>query len=79
MVDVVLDVLLSGRRRQLKSSGNIAQSQREQVDAVAMDMWQAYMNPPKQRHLMQHRAYKFHIAATLNEAVDQVRRRENKH
>lgn len=51
------------------------------VRAVAMDMWQPYINSTR-RHLPEADSKivfdKFHIAKHLSEAVDQVRRRENK-
>ena len=51
------------------------------VKAVAMDMWDPYVNStlnhlPDARHKIVYD--KFHIAKHLSEAVDQVRRRENK-
>lgn len=57
----------------------LPESQREQVEAVAMDMWQAFMNAAKAKAPNADIVHdKFHIAAHLNEAVDQVRRRESK-
>jgi transposase len=51
------------------------------VEAVTMDMWQPYINSTR-RHLPEADGKivfdKFHIAKHLSEAVDQVRRRENK-
>jgi transposase len=55
--------------------------EREQVESIAMDMWAAYIASvgskiPKASHKI---AYdKFHVAQHLNQAVDQVRRQENK-
>lgn len=53
--------------------------QREQVTAVALDMWKAYANAVKgllpQAVIVHDR---FHISQHLNQAVDQVRRAENK-
>jgi transposase len=58
---------------------SIPTAQRAQVKAVAMDMWTAYMNSAA-RHLPQADVVhdKFHVSKHLNEAVDQVRRGENK-
>ena len=57
----------------------LPESQLEQVEAIAMDMWQAYMNAAKAKAPNADIVHdKFHIAAHLNEAVDQVRRRESK-
>jgi len=53
--------------------------QREQVTAVALDMWKAYANAVE--HLLPQAAIvhdRFHISQHLNQAVDQVRRAENK-
>ena len=49
------------------------------VKAVAMDMWTAYMNSAA-KHVPQADVVhdKFHVAKHLNDAVDQVRRGENK-
>jgi len=58
---------------------SLPKSQREQVQAVAMDMSSAY---EEATHKMAPQAEivhdKFHVAKHLNEAVDQVRRAENK-
>jgi transposase len=55
--------------------------QKAGVQAVAMDMWDPYINSTR-RHLPEAGGKivfdKFHIAKHLSEAVDQVRRRENK-
>lgn len=53
--------------------------QREQVTAVALDMWKAFANAVGD--LMPQAAIvhdRFHISQHLNQAVDQVRRAENK-
>ena len=59
----------------------LSEEQIESVEAVAMDMWQPYINSTR-RHLTEADGKivfdKFHIAKHLSEAVDQVRRRENK-
>lgn len=59
----------------------LSQEQIESVHAVAMDMWDPYVNSTR-RHLPGAERKivfdKFHIAKHLGEAVDLVRRRENK-
>lgn len=57
----------------------LPQSQREQVEAVAIDMWPPYIKAAQVKAPQADAVHdKFHIAAHLNEAVDQVRRGENK-
>jgi transposase len=53
--------------------------QREKVQAVSTDMWQPYLASTEE-HAPQAEVVhdKFHVSKHLNEAVDQVRRRENK-
>ena len=57
----------------------IPQEQKSQVEAVAMDMWPAYINAAEtnaeQAEIVHDR---FHISKHLNEAVDKVRRQEHK-
>lgn len=57
----------------------IPEEQRDNIRAVAMDMWQAYMNSAEanaeQAEIVHDR---FHISKHLNEAVDKVRRQEHK-
>ncbi len=57
----------------------LTKEQREEVTAVALDMWKAYANAVKtilpQAMIVHDR---FHISQHLNQAVDQVRRAENK-
>ena len=59
----------------------LTDSQREGIQAVAMDMWDPYVTSTQQ-HLPDGDSKivfdKFHIAKHLGEAVDQVRRQENK-
>lgn len=57
----------------------LSNEQREQVEAVAMDMWVAYANSAEE-HVPQADIVhdRFHIAKHLGEAVDQVRRAEHK-
>ncbi len=53
--------------------------QKDQVEAVAMDMWQAYQNSVDAHAPDAEVVHdRFHIARHLNEAVDQVRRAEHK-
>lgn len=57
----------------------LTSGQREQVTAVALDMWKAYANAVGDllpQAMIVHD--KFHICQHLNQAVDQVRRAENK-
>ena len=57
----------------------LSDEQKEQIQAVSMDMWQAFMssaaeNVPNAKIVHD----RFHIVKYLNEAVDKVRRAENK-
>ncbi|WP_419649996.1 transposase [Thiolapillus sp.] len=53
--------------------------QRAQVTAVALDMWQAYANVVSQALPKADIVHdRFHISQRLNDAVDSVRRAENK-
>jgi transposase len=76
----VLDV---GRERKEESLeellNKIAQEQRDQIQAVALDMWEPFINAVEQ-HLPHADIVhdKFHIAKYLGEAVDKVRRAENR-
>ena len=60
---------------------SLNQEQIQAVEAIAMDMWDPYVNST-QKHLPGAEGKivfdKFHIAKHLSEAVDQVRRKENK-
>jgi transposase len=57
----------------------LSPQQKEQVEAVATDMWPAFVNSiesnASQAEIVHDR---FHISKHLNEAVDKVRRQENK-
>ena len=54
-------------------------AQRQQVLGVAMDMWQPYLASTRRQAPQAQIVHdKFHVSKHLNEAVDQVRRRENK-
>lgn len=53
--------------------------QRAQVQAVALDMWPAYASSAAEHVPQADRVHdRFHISKHLNEAIDQVRRREHK-
>ena len=58
---------------------DLPDQQREQIEAVAVDMWPAFANSietnAEQAEIVHDR---FHISKHLNEAVDQVRRQEHK-
>lgn len=57
----------------------LAPPQRERVLAVAVDMWEPFMNSTAQWAPKAEIVHdKFHVAKHLNEAVDRVRRHENK-
>lgn len=77
VLDVVEDRTEASARKLLKSG--LSEKQREQVEAVALDMWQAFANATTsllpQAVIVHDR---FHVSKHLNEAVDKVRRRENK-
>ena len=58
---------------------DLSKEQKEQVEAVAVDMWSAFINSvetnAEQADIVHDR---FHISKYLNEAVDKVRRQEHK-
>lgn len=58
---------------------SLPDEQKEQVEAVAADMWQAFTNSVE-NHAPQAEIVhdRFHLSKYLNEAVDQVRRQEHK-
>ena len=77
----VLDVVEERTEEACKSLIDMAltESQKEHVTAVAMDMWLAFANAVNEK--LPHAAIvhdRFHISKHLNEAVDKVRRRENR-
>ncbi|MDA1215133.1 MAG: ISL3 family transposase [Planctomycetota bacterium] len=76
----VLDVA-PGRTQEAADSlwKTLSEEQKHQVEAVAMDMWAAFINSAE-RHVPQADIVhdRFHIAKHLGEAVDQVRRAEHK-
>lgn len=57
----------------------LPEAQRRQVRAVAMDMWKPYFTATQSNAPQAEIVHdKFHISKHLNEAVDQVRRREHR-
>lgn len=57
----------------------LSEKQRGQIEAVAMDMWEPFLQATLKRAPQAAVVHdKFHIASHLNEAVDQVRRKEQK-
>lgn len=57
----------------------LSEEQQEAVTAVALDMWQAYANAVESTRPQADIVHdRFHISKHLNEAVDKVRRQENK-
>lgn len=57
----------------------LSEKQRGQIEAVAMDMWEPFLQAALKRAPQAAVVHdKFHIASHLNEAVDQVRRKEQK-
>ena len=76
----VLEVV-PGRTQEAADSlwKTLSDEQREQVEAVAVDMWAAFVNSAAE-HVPEADIVhdRFHIAKHLNEAVDQVRRAEHK-
>lgn len=76
----VLEVV-PGRDREAadKLWETLPESQREQVEAIAMDMWRAFESSAKANAPQADIVYdRFHVSKHLNEAVDKVRRKENK-
>ena len=54
-------------------------AQRESVEAVALDMWPAYMNARRKNLPLAFDVHdRFHVSKHLGEAIDSVRRAENK-
>lgn len=77
----ILDVVEERKETSCKAllEKALTDDQREQVTAVALDMWKAYANAVGE--LLPQAAIvhdRFHISQHLNQAVDQVRRAENK-
>lgn len=72
-----------GRRKQSLDGffQSITEEQRTSIQAVAMDMWDPYVSSVKEHVEAAEEKIvfdKFHIAAHVGEAVDKVRREENK-
>jgi transposase len=73
--------VVPGRRQQDADElwKSLTLKQRESVQAVAMDMWPAYLNSVKQALPQAAVVHdRFHIAKHLNEAVDKVRKAEHR-
>jgi transposase len=76
----VLEVV-PGRDRESADTlwNTLPESQREQLEAIAMDMWRAFESSAKNNAPQADIVYdRFHVSKHLNEAVDKVRRKENK-
>lgn len=57
----------------------LTEAQRQRIEAVAVDMWEPFLKACRKRAPQSEVVHdKFHIASHLNEAVDEVRRREHK-
>lgn len=77
VLDVVEDRTEVACKALIEQSLN--EEQRQQVTAVALDMWKAYANAVTQTLPQADIVHdRFHISQHLNEAVDKVRRQENK-
>jgi len=77
----VLDVVEERTEDACKTliSQALTPSQQEQVTAVALDMWKAYANAVTEKLPQADIVHdRFHISQHLNEAVDKVRRKENR-
>jgi len=76
----VLDVV-EGRDRAAceKLFEGLSEEQREGVEAIAMDMWRAYINAAVE-HLPQADIVhdRFHVSQHLNQAIDKVRKQEHR-
>ena len=61
--------------------GTLTDAQREGIEAVAMDMWDPYVTSVREHVTGADKKIvfdKFHVAQHLSQAVDEVRRKENK-
>ena len=77
----VLDVVDNRTEEACKSliEQSLSEAQQQQVTAVALDMWKAYRNAVEKKLPQADIVHdRFHISQHLNEAVDKVRRQENK-
>lgn len=58
---------------------SLSPAQKEAVEAVAMDMWPPFMNATRKNMPMAFQVHdRFHVSKHLGDAIDQVRRQENK-
>ena len=76
----VLEVV-EGRTQEATDSlwKTLSEEQRGKVQAVAMDMWPAFISSTEKNAPSASIVFdRFHVSKHLNEAVDQVRRQENK-
>lgn len=76
----VLEVV-PGRDREAADTlwKTLPEMQRSRIEAVAMDMWRAFESSAKANASQADIVYdRFHVSKHLNEAVDKVRRKENK-
>jgi len=76
----VLDVV-EGRTQEAAEAlwDTLSEEQRAEVEAVAIDMWEPFMNATQAKVPEAELVHdKFHVSGHLNEAVDQVRRAEHK-
>lgn len=76
----VLDVV-EGRTQEAAEAlwDTLSPEQRQAIEAVALDMWGPFMQASRAKAPQAELVHdKFHVAAHLNEAVDQVRRAEHK-
>ena len=77
----VLDVVEGRTEEQAKMLLNttLSRQQKDKVEAIAMDMWAAFMNSAKSVLPSADIVHdKYHVAGYLGKAVDQVRKKENK-
>jgi transposase len=77
----VLDVVEERTEKACKQliEQSLSEVQQQQVTAVALDMWKAYANAVEEKLPQADIVHdRFHISQHLNEAVDKVRRQENK-
>jgi len=61
--------------------GTLTEAQREGIEAVAIDMWDPYVSSVREHVTAADQKIvfdKFHVAQHLGQAVDEVRRKENK-
>ena len=71
-----------GRDQQAANAlwSSLSPAQKQQVEAVCIDMWQAFENSAAEQVPEADIVHdRFHISQYLNQAIDQVRRQEHKH